>query len=175
MSRTTGTHIIVTLAVLCIGVALSATGAIAAGKTNIDKGRLVGSWTLVGINNTTPDGKTVQTYGPNDGVLVFEANGGFVQILARSDLPKFASNNRNTGSADENKAVVQGSLAIYGKYTINAKDGALTLHIDRSSYPNWNGADQKRIVTSLTANELKWEIPAPSVGGASVAVWKRNK
>ena len=175
MSKTTGIGIVTTLAMLCVGIALSTTGAMAAGTTKIDKAKLVGSWTLVSINNTTPDGKAVQTYGANDGISVFEANGGFVQILARPDLPKFASNNRNVGTQDENKAVVPGSLAIYGKYTINAMDGTLTLHIDRSSYPNWNGGDQKRIVTSRTATELKWEIPAPSVGGNSVAIWERNE
>ena len=97
-----------------------------------------------------------------------------MQVLARPDMPKFASNNRNTGTADENKAVVQGSLAIYGKYSV-AKDGTLTLHVERSSYPNWSGADQTRVVTSLTASELKWNIPAPSIGGSSSAVWKRSK
>jgi hypothetical protein len=137
--------------------------------------KLVGSWTLVGITNTTPDGKATQIYGAGDGVLVLDRGGHFVQVLARADLPKFASNNRNTGSADENKAVVQGSLAIYGTYTMSPKDGTITLHVDRSSYPNWNAGDQRRTVTSLTATDLKWDIPAPSIGGSSSAAWKRSK
>jgi hypothetical protein len=106
---------------------------------------------------------------------MFDRSGHFVQVLARADMPKFASNNRNTGTADENKAVVQGSLAIYGTYAASPKDGTITLHVDRSSYPNWSGGDQKRIVTSLTASELKWDVPAPSIGGSSSASWKRSK
>jgi hypothetical protein len=129
---------------------------------------------VLSISNTTPDGKTTQSYGPGDGVLIFGRHGSFVQVLARPDLPKFASNNRNTGTADENKAVMQGSLTIFGTYKV-AKDGTLTLHVERSSYPNWNGSDQARVVTSLTASELKWDIPAPSVGGSASAAWKRSK
>lgn len=164
---------IAALAALCLAVtALAASVAEAAAK--LDKAKLVGSWTLVGITNTTPDGKTTQTYGPGDGMLVFDRNGTFIQVLARADVPKFASNNRSTGTAEENKAVVQGSLAIYGKYSLG-KDGTLTLHVDRSSYPNWTGGDQTRVVTALSASELKWDIPAPSIGGHSAAAWKRSK
>jgi hypothetical protein len=165
---------ITTMATLCIGITATATDAIAQGISKIAKNKLVGSWTLVAISNKSADGKTVQTFGSNDGVLIFNANGTYVQALIRSDLPKFASNNRNTGTGDENKAVVQGSLAIYGTYKIN-NDGTLTLHMERSTFPNWNGGDQKRIVTALTASEMKFQIPAPSVGGVSEAVWKRVK
>ena len=175
MNRTTKLLTVTTLAMLFIGIAMSTTGAMAQGKAKVDKTKLIGSWTLVLITNTNPDGKTVQSYGPGDGVLIIESSGRFVQVLARSDLPKIASNNRNTGNPDENKAIVQGSLAIYGKYTVNAKDGTVTLRTDRSTFPNWNGIDQKRIVASLTATELKWEVPAPTIGGSSVAIWKRNK
>jgi lipocalin-like protein len=152
--------------------ALAPSAAEAAAK--LSKSKLVGTWTVVSISNTTPDGKTTQTYGPGDGVLVFGRNGTFVQVLARPDLPKFASNNRNTGTADEDKAVVQGSLTFFGTYKA-AKDGTLTLHVERCTYPNWNGTDQTRVVTSLTASELKFDIAAPSVGGSASAVWKRSK
>ncbi len=163
---------ITTIAMFCVGIAVTVTDAMAQGMSKIDKGELVGSWTLVAINNKSPDGKTVQTFGSNDGFVVFDSNGKFIQALMRSDLPKFASNNRNSGSADENKAVILGSLAIFGTYAIN-NDGTITLRIERSTFPNWNGSDQKRVVTALTANEMKWQIAAPSVSGTSEAVWKR--
>jgi hypothetical protein len=175
MKQKFGMHALAVLAMLCVGIVASATEAAAQGKAKIDKAKLIGTWTLVSITNTGPDGKAQQTFGQGDGVLIFGANGKFIQILARGDLPKFASNNRNTGTADENKAVVIGSLAIFGTYTINAKDGTLVLHIDRSSYPNWDNGDQTRVIASLTASELKWNIPAPSIGGNSNATWKRSK
>jgi hypothetical protein len=140
----------------------------------IDKDKLVGNWTLVSINNTTPDGKTFQGFGLNDGMLVFGANGSFVQALVRSDLPKFKSDNRNTGTADEDKGVIEGSLTFFGTYTVN-NDDTFSMHIIRSTFPNWDNTDQKRIVVSLTGDELKWHNPAATVGGTTETVWKRSK
>ena len=112
-----------TIAMLCAGIALNSIDATAQGASKFDKSKLVGGWTLVSIENTLQDGKKMQGFGLSDGVVVFEPNGRFVQALARSDLPKFASNNRSTGTADENKAVVQGSLILFGTYSV-ADDGA---------------------------------------------------
>ena len=43
------------------------------------------------------------------------------------------------------------------------------------SYANYNGTDQKRIVTSLTADELKWTNPTPSTPYKAHAVVKGVK
>ena len=40
-----------------------------------------------------------------------DANGRFSVIVTRSDLPKLESNNREAGTTEENKAIVQESLA----------------------------------------------------------------
>ena len=162
-----------TMAMLCVGIALTAAGAMAQGMSKIDKTKLVGTWTVVSVTNTSADGKVTQVFGPNDGLLVFERNGKFVQVEARSAIPNFASNNRNTGSPDENKAVVQGSLAYFGTYTVGA-DGTLIQRVERSSYSNLNGTDRKITITSLTADELKWRI-VPTIGGIAEATWKRVK
>ena len=86
-----------------------------------------------------------------------------------------AANNRANGSSDENKSIVQGSIAYFGTYTLDPADGTLTLHIDRSSFPNWNGTDIKRMITSLTTQELKYTNPAASVGGSAELAWKKVK
>ena len=163
-----------TIAMLSVGVVLALPHAMAQGMSKIDKTKLVGSWALVSANVTYPDGKTVQTFGPNDGFVVFETNGRFVQALLRSDIPKIASNNRSTGSPDENKAVVQGSLVFFGTYTVN-EDGRITRRAERSTFSNLNGTDRDTIITSLTADELKLRDPAPTIGGAAEQVWKRIK
>ena len=81
------------------------------------------------------------------GMAIYERNGKFVMIIIHTTLPKIASNNAMTGTADENKAIVQGSMASFGKYTVNDKEGTLLSHIDASSYPNWDGEDQKRNIS----------------------------
>jgi hypothetical protein len=159
------------LAMLFVGIG---SDAMAQKAASVSKAKLVGTWSLVAVNNTTPDGKTAVTFDQGDGMIIFQRNGSFVQALIRSDLPKIASNNRATGTADENKAVVQGSLTYIGTYTV-AKDGTLTLHLDRSTFANWNGTDQMRMITSLTGTELKWHNPAATVGGTTETEWKRVK
>jgi hypothetical protein len=134
--------------------------------------QLVGTWMLVSNTASRADART---FGPNDGVAVFEANGRFSLLLVRSDLPKFASNNRDTGTPDENKAIVQGSISYFGTYSVSQADRAVTLRIERSSFPNWNGTDQKRLIISLTADEFKYTNPAASVGGTAELAWRRMK
>ena len=163
---------LITMSVMtAVGLAVAAGSAAGAPKA-INKRQLVGTWVLVSNTTTSPNART---FGPNDGVAIFEANGRFSLSLVRSDLPKIASNNRDTGTPDENKAIVQGSIAYFGTYSVSEADGTVTLHIERSSFPNWNGTDQKRLIISLTANELKYTNPAASVGGTAELAWKRVK
>jgi len=77
-------------------------------------------------------------------------------------------------SAEESKALASGLLVTYGKYSVN-DDGTVTLKIDASSFPNWNGAEQKRVIT-VTGDEMRVTNPTPpSGGGTAYVVWKRVK
>src|SRR5262249_26214431 len=70
---------------------------------------LAGTWTLVSDTGTTPDGRAIQPFGPDPkGVAVFDNAGHFAIVISRPDLPKFASNNRMHGTAEENEAIVHG-------------------------------------------------------------------
>jgi len=79
-----------------------------------------------------------------------------------------------TGTADENKAVVQGSAAFYGTWSVNDKDLTVSTRIDGSTFPNWDGQDQKRTV-SVSGDEMKLCVPGAQIGGTACAVWKRVK
>jgi Lipocalin-like domain len=87
---------------------------------------LVGTWTLVSIT-LEKDGKKTDFYDPNpQGQLMYDANGRFPVIVTRSDLPKLASNNREIGTTEENKAIVQESLAYFGTYAVSEPDKTIT-------------------------------------------------
>jgi len=87
---------------------------------------LVGTWTLVSAI-TDRDGNKSDIYGANaNGVLVFDANGRYAIVFIAANLPKFASNNRATGTADENKVVIVGSLAHFGTYVVDEADKSFT-------------------------------------------------
>ncbi len=118
---------------------------------------------------------SAKAYGPAPkGALMFDANGHFSYMIMRADLPKYAANNRTQGTASEYKGTVEGSLAYYGAYAVSGTD--LVLHIESSTFANWNGTDQKRINLSLVGDELKYTQPNPSGGGApDPLVWKRVK
>jgi hypothetical protein len=162
-----------TMALLFLGVALPPSDAVARQKTL--KEQLVGTWTYVSVDNVRPDGSRVPLFGPNpQGLVIFEGNGVFALVLVRSGLPKFASNSRMEGTPEENKAVVQGSSAHFGRYTVNEADKTITFHIETSTFPNWNGIEQKRPIT-ITGDELKWTTPRASGGGTAEAVLKRAK
>jgi len=162
-------------AIAASGLFLLTGNAVSQGK-KINPKQLIGHWTLVSADTTHPDGSHVQSFGSSPkGVAVFEPNGLFSVSLVNSDLPKFTSNNRDTGNADENKAVVQGSLFYFGTYSVSASDGTLGLEIEGSSFPNWTHVNQKRMITSLTANEVKWVNPVASTGGTAELAWKRVK
>jgi enoyl reductase-like protein len=87
---------------------------------------------------------------------------------------KFASNNRQNGTDAENKAVVQGALAYYGTYEVDESNKSLIMRIEYSSFPNFNGAEQRRNV-KLENDELTVVNSAAASGGTSSLIWKRVK
>ena len=161
-----------TMAMLFLGVTLSSGDAFGQEKTL--KEQLVGTWTYISVDTVNPDGSRVPMYGPNPkGLASFDGNGRYILLTARSGQPKFASNNRMEGTPEEYKTVVQGSIAHFGKYTVDETGKTITFHIETSTFPNWNGAEQKRPFT-LAGDELKWTT-AGSSGGMAEVVLKRAK
>lgn len=159
-------------ALLFLGVALLSSEALAQPKTL--KEQVVGTWTYSSVDIVRPDGSRVPLFGPHpQGRAIFEGNGRYGLMTSQSGLPKFASNNRNEGTPEENKAVVQGSISHFGRYTVDEADKTITFHIETSTFPNWNGIEQKRPFT-VTGDELKWTTAASS-GGSAEVVLKRTK
>ena len=149
------------LALLILGLAFSVGTAVAQSAKD-----LVGTWTPV----------SAEVFGPNPtGNLTFDANGRFSLQLLRADLKKIAANKRDMGTPEENNAIVHGSITYYGTYTMNGTE--LVLHVEASSFPNWTGTDQKRTNVSLTADQLTYTNPAPSVGPGTptILVWKQRQ
>ncbi len=71
--------------------------------------------------------------------------------------------------------VVDGTIAHTGTYTIDDGGKTLTLHIQTSTFPNWDGTAQKRPF-KVSGDTLTYTVAAPSAGGpAAEVVWKRVK
>ena len=138
--------------------------------------QLMGKWTLLEVYYTTADGKRIDSLGPNPrGLLRLDTDGTFTCQIMRLGLPKFKSNNREKGTDEENRAVVQGTISYYGTYSVNEAEQALAMHIDACSYPNFDGVNQKRPFT-LKGDTLSFINRQSSVAGSTVhQTWKRIK
>ena len=135
---------------------------------------LIGVWTLVSDENVRADGSRVQVMGANpQGLLIFDADGRYSLQLLRPNRPKFASNNRMEGTAEENKAAVQGANPHWGTYSVNESDRTIDFKIEHAFFPNWEGTEQKRPFT-LTGDQLRYTATA-STGGTAELVWRRAK
>jgi hypothetical protein len=168
-----GTLVQCATALLVLQVALFSGRAIAQQGTL--KQQLVGTWKYVAVDVVRPDGRREPLYGPNpEGLASFDGAGHYMLLTARAGLPKFAVNDRMKGTADEYRAVVQGSIAHLGRYEVNEADGTITFHIQTSTFPNWNGTDQKRPFT-LAGDRLTWRTPASSGGGVAEVVLTRAR
>jgi len=138
--------------------------------------QIQGSWTLVSIYNEQ-DGKKIEVFGPNPrGTMILTPDGRFAMILMNASLPKFASNVRTKGTTEENKAVVQGSIAYFGSYKVaGEKENKVNLRIEGSTFPNWDGQEQQRSMTVM-GEEMMYINPTPALGGGTnYIVWKRVK
>lgn len=149
--------------------------ALARAQPPTSKGSVVGTWTLVS-EVAHQGGKETEPLGPHPlGLMMLDGHGRFMLMVARPVLPKFAAGKREAGTAEENRAVLAGSLSFFGTYSVNESDHVLVLRPEASTFPNWVGADQKRYFTIVGA-EMKWTNRTPAIGAEFVElVWTRAR
>jgi Lipocalin-like domain len=115
---------------------------------------VVGTWTLVS-SIVVQDGKEIDQFGPDaKGMMSLDAGGRFMLTIIGAGLPKFGSNNRVTGTAEENKAVVGKSIAVFGTYSIDVADRIMTFGLETATFPNWSGTEQKRSLVTFSQTEI---------------------
>src|SRR3954463_5443626 len=152
-----------TIAAALLALALSVGAGAAQPVTSLKDG-IVGTWNFVVAEVTAPDGKKSFPFGETPkGILIFTADGHFAQIHVAGDVPKIASNNRLTGTAEEYAEIMRRSLSVFGTYTVDEANRTVTYHIVSSSFPNWEGQTQTRTIDKLSADEFV--NSNPGVGG----------
>ena len=166
-------HVGYCCAIVLAGFALPPADAFGQQKPLRDQ--LVGVWVPAAHETTFQDGGKRQQFGANPmGMMILDASGNYIQILARSDLPKFRSNDRTQGTPAEHEATIRGSVANFGTWTADEAAGTLTYHILGSTFPNQVGTEMKTVV-AITGDEWTSTIPRTTSGRQSVMVWKRAK
>ena len=89
----------------------------------------------------------------------------------RSGRAKYASNALWQGTPDENKETADGTITYFGTYSINEADSSIAIHVEGSSFPNWNATNQKRFV-AIAGQQLTLTVRPPG-GDVVDVIWKR--
>jgi lipocalin-like protein len=98
-----------------------------------------GTWRMVSAQ-LDPDGKNLPAYGPAPkSLLVFTADMHVIEVMTDSTIPKFASNARGHGTAEENQAAMAGSIGWFGTYTVDDNGDLSGDRVEGSTFPNWVG------------------------------------
>jgi hypothetical protein len=144
----------------------------ARGQKQSLKEQLVGTWTLLSWEQRKDDGTTIERYGTSPkGIACFDAGGQYIITVMRSDRAKYASNALWQGTPDENKETADGTITYFGTYSTSEADSSIAIHVVGSSFPNWNGTDQKRFV-AIAGERLTLTV-RPSAGDVVDVIWKR--
>ena len=162
-------------AIAVLGLGLLPGVSIAQQKTF--KEQLVGAWILAAVVGERADGSKFEPFGANPkGIIIFTDDGHFSLFQSSTEVPKIAANDRAKATSEEATAIVRESIAYYGFYSVNENEKSLAVKLEGSTYANLlGGPEQKRIVTSLTPEELRFSNPRTPAGVSLTTVWKRAK
>lgn len=134
--------------------------------------QIVGTWLLESSVDIAADGATSDTWGPSPlGTYMFGPDGRFAQIVMRSDLPKPATREQTT--PEEARAVVTGSLAMFGTYSVQEDRSVIDVVFTGCTFAGFNGTKGKRHVTMLSPDRLKFSNPGRAGGRAGESIWRR--
>ena len=136
---------------------------------------LVGTWSLV-ASVAEKDGVRREQFGHGaSGILMLDGGGHFMLTIVGAGIPRFASDNRAQASAEESQAVVARTIAMIGRYAVDDAASTLTFYVDASTFPNWAGTTQKRMIVTATGDALEYVTPTASSGGVGRVSWKRMR
>jgi hypothetical protein len=161
-------------ALVAVGLSLALSGA-AFAQQKTAKEQIVGAWTLIAVTSETDDGKNGEPFGPSPkGMIIFSNDGHFSLFQSRPEIPKIAANDRAKATPEEAQSIVASSIAYYGTYAIDEKTKVMLVNLAASTYANVAAIpNQKRTITLLTSDELKFDNPRTPNGMTLRTTWKR--
>ena len=158
--------------IIALGCTLSGT---ASGQQKSAMEAIVGAWSLVSVTSEMDDGKKGEPFGPSPkGIIIFSKDGYFSLFQSRAEIPKIAANDRAKATPEEAQSIVASSVAYYGTYSIDEPTKVMVANLAASTYANVAAIpDQKRTITLLTSDELKFDNPRTPNGMPLRTAWKR--
>ena len=96
--------------------------------------------------------------------------------VMRPGIGNIAANDRAKATPEEAVAIVGSAIAYYGTYSIDEATGVMSVKLQASTFANlMANPEQKRIITALTADELRFDNPRTPSGLTLRTVWKRGR
>jgi Lipocalin-like domain len=136
----------------------------------------VGTWRLVSMESRDEAGHVQYPLGRDvAGQLSYDADGNVSAVVARADMPPFASDDLRRGTDAEVRTAFEGFLGYFGTYSVDWAAGTVTHHVSSASFPNWAGTEQVRYFRA-EGRRLALSAPPISVSGRQLTatlVWER--
>jgi hypothetical protein len=121
-------------------------------------GRLVGTWSFVTSLDTRKDGSTFNRWGKNStGILMIDGSGHFSQIITGLESRMFGPK----------------TFCAFGTFSTDEAAKTMTTRIDGSSIAKLIGSTQRRLIVSVTADELIYVNPVTAAATKAEVKWKR--
>jgi hypothetical protein len=153
-------------------LAFLAPGQVKQTQTTQDRNLIVGAWSLSSYElRLKPSGTITTPFGPRPvGRILYEANGQMSAQLMRPEMMAFASNDPLRATDKEAASAWRNYIGYWGTYTIDAKAGSITHHIEGGWLPNWVAQNQARAF-QLSGDSLSLDADSPA--WHAHLTWKR--
>lgn len=102
-----------------------------------------------------------------------DVHGRYSLQIFKAERLRFATNDKSTGTAAEFAGAVLGSSTHFGTLSLDTAAHVLTVHIERSFFPNCENTQQKRQYT-LDGHVLSYKVPPRPDGSTPISVWRRE-
>jgi Lipocalin-like domain len=148
-------RLVVALVVLAISFAVPAFS-----QQKTPKELIVGAWLLDSVYDQTQDGEKHNPWGDGvKGQAIFTSDGHFSWEMMSANRPKADTSPREP---------VGQVVAEWGTYTVDDAAKTYTVHVERCTFPQWDGNEGTLNLAFPTENELNITttkpIPDPKMG-----------
>jgi len=131
---------------------------------------LVGTWKYVAAYVQFDDGTIGYNFTENPQGLFIIRPRNYSHIVMSPDIPSVASGRLKALTDAEAHAIAENVLSHYGTWEADPAAGTFSVHIEKSSFPNFDGITQVRTVTKLTRDELEYINHTVTNGQGAVVV-----
>ncbi|UEM07539.1 lipocalin-like domain-containing protein (plasmid) [Skermanella rosea] len=152
----------------------SALAVLFASAATAAENKILGSWRVVSAV-ANPETDNILPYGPKpQGMLVFAPDMHYIAVLHDPRIPRFGSDARGGGTAEENAAAMAGAIGFYGTYTVDENGEFSGNTVEGSTFPNWIGSARTTEQLRLTVDGDRMRETFTRPGGLRIVIeWER--